>query len=143
MTTANPVIGTWELKSYVREIQETTERIELFGARPFGRLVYAPSGHVAGLMLHETRPKPMGKAATDAEALSLFRSMVAYTGRYEVRGDTVVHHVDASWNEVWTGTDLVRTFKLDGRTLTLTTVPGPSAVDGKTGISILVWEKVD
>ena len=140
---AHPIVGTWSLTSYVAEFQDTHEKADLFGRHPFGRIVYAPSGHMAGMLVHETRPKPKGPAATDAEAIALFRSMVAYTGRYEIDGDKVVHHVDASWNEAWTGIDLTRSFRLEGRTLTLTTTPGPSPVDGRMRVSVLIWEKVD
>jgi len=38
---------------------------------------------------------------------------------------------------------MTRRFKIEGRALTLTTEPGPSAVGGRPRISILVWEKVD
>jgi hypothetical protein len=40
------------------------------------------------------------------------------------------HHVDASWNQAWTGTDQVRFYKLDGDRLTIT---GASAKDPYTG----------
>jgi Lipocalin-like domain len=49
---------------------------------------------------------------------------------------------DISWNQSWTGTDLVRFYKLDSSTLTITTAPARSAFDGEEGVFILVWEKV-
>jgi hypothetical protein len=43
-----------------------------------------------------------------------------------VEGDKVIHHVDISWNEVWTGTDQIRLFEVNGDILTLEThIPGP------------------
>ena len=56
--------------------------------------------------------------------------------------EKVVHHVDISWNQCWTGTDLVRFYKLDGNTLIITTARAQSAFDGEEGVFILVWDKV-
>ena len=39
-------------------------------------------------------------------------------------------------------TDLVRSYKVEGDLLTLTTAPARSEIDGKEGRSILVWKKV-
>ena len=68
--------------------------------------------------------------------------MFAYAGTYTADGEKVVHHVDISWNQSWTGTDLVRFYKLDSNALTITTAPAQSAFDGQEGQFILVWEKV-
>jgi len=56
--------------------------------------------------------------------------------------EKVIHHVDISWNQSWTETDLVRFYKLDNNTLTITTAPARSVIDGEEGQFILVWEKV-
>jgi hypothetical protein len=32
--------------------------------------------------------------ATDAEAAQLYRTMVAYAGRYALEGEKVIHHID-------------------------------------------------
>jgi hypothetical protein len=54
----------------------------------------------------------------------------------------VVHHIDTSWNQAWTGTDQIRHFVLEGDTLTITTAAYKSYLDGTMGRSILVWSKV-
>jgi len=56
--------------------------------------------------------------------------MGAYSGRYTVEGDKVVHRVDVSWNEAWTGTDQVRFVKVEGDRLTITTAPGKNPITG-------------
>ncbi len=68
--------------------------------------------------------------------------MVAYGGTYKYDGKTVTHNIDISWNENWTGTSQVRNVKLEGSRLILTTNPAPSAIDGKLGIAVLTWERV-
>jgi len=57
------------------------------------------------IIVDSNRKKPAGGVATASEAEALFRSMVAYSGTYSVRGYQVIHRPDASWNEAWTGTD--------------------------------------
>jgi hypothetical protein len=69
--------------------------------------------------------------------------MQAYTGTYEFDGKKVTHHVDISWNQMWTGTDLVRNVRLEGKRVILTTMPAPSPLDGKMNDATLTWEKVD
>jgi hypothetical protein len=65
-----------------------------------------------------------------------------YAGTYAVQADKVVHHVDISLNEAWTGTEQVRFFKLDGNILTITSASNKSPIDGREGRTVLVWEKV-
>ena len=48
-----------------------------------------------------------------------------------MENEKVVHPVDISWNEAWTGTDQVRFFKLDGNILTITAAPNKSPIDGR------------
>ena len=50
----------------------------------------------------------------------------------------VVHHIDTSWNQAWTGTNQIRHFVLEGDVLTITTAPYKSYKDGTMGRSILV-----
>jgi hypothetical protein len=67
--------------------------------------------------------------------------MFAYAGTYSVQGGTVIHHVDISWNEVWTGTDQIRHFEVTGNTLTLTTHISDPVTGVETRYAV-VWEKV-
>jgi hypothetical protein len=68
--------------------------------------------------------------------------MISYAGTYTMDAEKVVHHVDISWNQAWTGTDQVRFYKLEGNALTITSAPNRSPTDGREGRSILVWEKL-
>ena len=95
------------------------------------------------IFVNTERTKPQETVATDEEKAKLFSTITAYAGTYTLEKDKVVHHVDISWNQAWTGTDQVRFYKLDGDTLTITTAPYKSYADGQEGISILVWKKVE
>jgi hypothetical protein len=135
------VVGTWRLKSFVREIVGTGERHNQLGEHPQGFLGYSSDGRMYAILVAGDRIKPRDEAPTDEERVKLHRSMIAYAGTYTIDGDKVVHHVDISWNGARTGTDQVRFHKLEGDTLTLRTAPDKSPVDGREGVRILVWEK--
>ena len=139
---SNPFVGTWTLRSTERKTLETGEVTPLWGAHPTGTLIYTADGRMSALVLAENRKAPAAAMPTEAEALSLFKSMVAYAGRYTIAADRVIHHVEQSWNQAWTGTDVVRFYKLEGNRLTLTTAPAPNPRDGKMSVSTLVWERV-
>jgi hypothetical protein len=138
----NPFVGTWTLKSGQREIVATGERALIWGEHPSGTLIYTAEGRVTALVLAENRRTPAGAAPTEAEAVALFRTMVAYAGRYTIEPDRVIHHVEQCWNQSWTGTDVVRFYQLDGNRLTLTTAPAPNPRDGQMSVATLVWERL-
>ncbi len=84
---------------------------------------------------------PAGSTPPDDERVALYDTMFAYAGTYSVEAGKVIHHVDISWNEVWTGTDQTRLFEVNGNTLTLTTrVADPAS--GTEAHYAVVWEKV-
>jgi hypothetical protein len=134
---AEPIIGTWKLDSYVREVLASGQRYNQFGDNPEGYLGYSPDG------LRHDRITPGYVVPTDEEGVQLLGTMVAYAGRFTLGLGKVTHRIDVSWNQAWTGTDQVRYFKLHGKTLTITTAPYKSYHDGLDGRSILVWHKVE
>jgi hypothetical protein len=138
----NPILGTWKLQSLVYEVSATGQRSSPFGDHSDGYLSYSPDGRMYAIGVAEDRPKPRDLVPTDEENVKLQGRMFAYAGTYTADGEKVVHHVDISWNQSWTGTDLVRFYKLDGNTLTITTTRVRSAIDGEEGEFILVWDKV-
>ncbi len=136
--------GTWRLVTFTQTIVATGETIDIFGKAPRGFINYGRDGRMIGLIVKDERPKPADLAKmTDQERAELFRTMVAYGGTYTLNSKTITHHVDISWNQIWTGTDQLRNIKFDGRQVILSTNPQPRSQDGKVVTSILAWEKLD
>jgi hypothetical protein len=52
--------------------------------------------------------------------------MIAYSGTYTLDDEKVIHHVDVSWNQAFTKTDLIRFYKLANGILTITAGPNPT-----------------
>lgn len=87
------------------------------------------------------RRAPSDPTPSDSERAVLFDTMFAYAGSYSLEAGQVIHHVEVSWNEVWTGTDQIRLFEVSGNTLTLTTrIADP--VTGAQNLYSVVWERL-
>jgi hypothetical protein len=138
----NPLVGAWTLKWNLREILATGEKASLFGEHPGGTLIYTADGRMSAIVLADGRKAPASLAANDTEAIALYRTMLAYAGRYTVEADRVIHHIENAWNQKWTGTDIVRFYTLEGNRLTLKTAPAPSASDGQMSVATMVWERL-
>jgi hypothetical protein len=140
----NQLAGTYRLISHKSTVVATGETKDIFGKAPQGYIIYGRDGRMMVLIVKDERPKPRSlETMTDQERADLFRTMAAYSGTYDFDGKVVTHHVDVSWNQIWTGTDEVRNVRFDGRRVVLSTNPKPSFVDGKVIVGTLTWEKVD
>jgi Lipocalin-like domain len=138
-----PHLGTWKLQSFTTEDLDTGEKTDLFGAHPSGYLSYGPDCRMYAILVEEERKAPADVVPTDAERVDLYSGFSSYAGTYSIEGDRVSHHVDASWNQSWTGTTLVRRFRIDGKCLYIETLPARNPITGSECISVLVWVKVE
>jgi len=136
----NPLLGTWRLKSHVVTTARG-ERSTPYGENPMGYLTYSADGRMHVIGAARDRTVPAGSVQSDVERVGLYDTMFAYAGTYSVEAGKVVHHVDISWNEVWTGTDQTRLFEVNGNTLILTMrIADPTS--GTEAHYTVVWEKV-
>jgi hypothetical protein len=138
----NPILGTWKLKSFVLEVIATGEKSNQLGEHPDGYLSYSADGRMYAIGTADNRIKPPTPVPRDEERIKLHQSMFAYAGTYTLDVGKVIHHVDVSWNQSWTGTDQTRFYKLEGNILAITTAPLKSPLDGREGRAVLIWEKV-
>jgi hypothetical protein len=98
---------------------------------------------MTALVVRGSRRKPESvETMTDQQRAGLFRTMVAYGGTYKFDGGTMEHHIDISWNEVWTGTTQIRDVKRDGDRLIYTGRAAPFSGDGRMSVVSLIWAKV-
>jgi hypothetical protein len=133
--------GTWKLISWTRRLLDTGETVEAFGGTPRGLLHYGRDGHVFWVMTKENRAKPSDLTKLSvSERAELYNTMVAYAGTFTFDGSAATHHVEVSWNEIWTGTTQVRNLRFEGERLIMTTNPQPG-VDGRHSASVFVWAR--
>jgi hypothetical protein len=134
---AKQLIGSWKLSSWTIQIVGG-EATEPFGPNPKGRAVFTPDGYVAFLIVAANRKPP----TNNEESAALLKTLMAYTGKFAIDGDKFTTKVDISWNELLTGQDQLRFFKLEGDKLTIRTAEQPSAVyPGKRVVGSLAWER--
>ncbi|MGN8086737.1 lipocalin-like domain-containing protein [Ralstonia sp. 22086] len=125
------ILGNWRMQSWTRRIVDTGERTDALGPHPFGYINYSADGRVMVFVLRSGRLRPTSSPPNNAEKVALFDSMFAYVGTYIVESDRVIHTIDGSWNELWTGTQQVRFISLEGARLVYGTPETVDPLDGK------------
>ncbi len=136
----NPALGTWKLKAYVVTTSEG-ERLTPYGESPTGYLSYSADGRMQVIAAAAGRVVSDGVPQPDNQKIALYDTMFAYAGTYSLTADKLIHHVDISWNQSWSGTDQIRHFQVSGNTLTLSTrIADP--VSGEEALYAVVWEKI-
>jgi len=140
--TTPAIAGVWKLKKYSRRFLDTGEvRTDML---PQAYILYTPGGYMMSITVEEKRQPPAGEVLTDDERVRLFKSIIsAYSGNYTVEGDMVIHDVELSWNEAWTGTRQVRRFAVNGDELVIETTPRTAGTDTRQFINTLIWERTE
>ncbi|MCP6760331.1 MAG: lipocalin-like domain-containing protein [Fischerella sp. CENA71] len=158
MTSSN-FIGVWKLSSWKTESSDG-EIIYPYGKNPIGYLTYTQDGYMS-VNIMKNNCLPLGISSEElvkARKLLLkpclllrdgrksikaiiryFKASInyiSYSGKYEIQGDKIIHHVEVSLIPDWIGKDLERTFEITSQKLLLTT---PS-LDGAS--QYLEWKRI-
>ncbi len=142
MADAAALLGTWDMTSWKKEIVATGEKIDALGPHPVGYINYGSDGRCYALVVSRERAAPATLPPSDVDKLRLFDSMLAYAGTYSLDNEKVVHHVDASWNQAWTGTDQVRFYRLEGDKLTISGAPARDPYTGQEVIHRIEFKRL-
>ena len=140
--TSNALVGTWRLVSHVYT-SEDGDTVHPWGDAG-GYIMYGADGYMSVVISDRDRPNFASgdvKGGTIEERAAAASSYVSYCGRYELKEDHVVHHIEAALFPNRVGTQQVRYFTLAGDTLSLRTAP--MLVEGKVRVGELVWERVE
>ena len=130
------LVGTYKIISH--DVQVSGTATQPLGKAPRGYLVLTPTRFVA-FTTGDTRK--FGTSVADKAAL--LDTLTGWSGTYRIEGGKIIIAVDASWTEVWTGQDQVRTWALSGNRLTLTgEMPFPRD-PSKTAVVRQVYEKIE
>jgi hypothetical protein len=135
------LVGVWRLvgASYV-VLEETGERTELLGSEPRAYAIFEPGGRV--MVIGQANNRTPGTST--AAMAELFRSMVAYSGKWSIDGEKFVTVVDLAADPSWVGTVQVRYYTFDGHTLSLRTAPLElPSFPGRRAVVYANWKKED
>ena len=135
-------VGTWRLASF--ELRNTQGEVSYpLGEDAVGFIMYANDGRMSVEIMSAERPVfalDDVLAGSAEEKAAAFESYISYCGRYEVRGATVVHHVEVGLFPNWVGGEQERIFEFSGNRLMLST--GVRMIRGHEQSAHLIWERV-
>jgi hypothetical protein len=138
----NPLLGTWRLVSF--ELTGADGRVHHpFGSNVAGHIIYAGDGYMSVTMSAAERPRCAARdlrLSTTEEKAAATDTYISYSGRYDVQGDQVRHHVEVSLFPNWVGITHERTYELREGRLVLT-MP-PISIFGVDHTGRMVWERV-
>jgi hypothetical protein len=133
--------GTWRLLSYEAR-SDDGDVVYPLGPDPEGYIMYTDDGFMSVTMVAADRtPHASGdlKGGTEEEKIAAAESYIGYCGRYELKEDRVVHHVEFSFFQNRVGTSQERFFRLVDGKLVLRTPP--MLVSGQERELDIVWER--
>ena len=136
--TKEKLVGSWRLVSFKATAGDKVSYP--LGEHPDGYIEITPTRYWV-MLIDPTRKIPAAATLTDAESISLMKSHVAYTGKYDVDpaqtpdGIKVTVHVDAASNQALTGTNRVLYSRVDGNKMS---VKSSALVVGTTGVTSVV-----
>ena len=120
---------------------------DLWGPGASGFLTYTPGGRMSAVLAAASRTLPsQGSDSTSspcAEEATLFRTSVAYAGRFSVTDTGVVHHVEVASDPTLVGKDQLRFVSFDGKRIVVTGPPLQTVGDPGQKVLRLVWERVE
>jgi hypothetical protein len=134
-------VGTWKLVSSETRVEEG-EATPPSKNDTLGYIIYTADGYVSVTLFNKNRRRFNThdiRGGTIEEKVAAADSYIAYFGRYEVKQDRVIHHLEASFFPNWVGTDQERFYRFDGNRLTLRTTP--MLLYGRRQSVYLIWEK--
>jgi hypothetical protein len=131
-------VGVWRFVAGYAIAEETGERVELYSADPRGYGIFERGGRMMAML--EASGRVAGKS--EAEMAELYRSMIAYSGKWSVDGEKFATEVDLASDPNLVGTTQVRYYKYDGQIMSLRTPPiEVPAFNGQTAVVYADWKR--
>jgi hypothetical protein len=123
--TPNNLVGTWKLISYEVKL-ENEQVIHPFGKKVRGYLIYTEDGYMSVNIMKAERPLFVSDdffSATLEEKVAAFETFFAYSGKYEIFQNKIMHYPETSFVPNWIGIGHERPFKIIGNQLLLRSNP--------------------
>ena len=139
---ADRFVGAWRLLSLEARTSSGEVRYP-FGQDAVGYLLYSREGYMSVSVMQARRThfdSSDALAAPAEEKLAAFDTYSSYSGRYEVRGQKVIHHIEISSFPNWTGKEQERSFAFSGDRLTLTAPP--MQIGGVDQTLVAIWQRL-
>jgi Lipocalin-like domain len=133
------LVGTWKLVSASSVTSKGKRNETPYGVGPVGFLSYSEDGRVTALISYGGR-KPLGAIPQVEEQAEAFKTFFAYSGRYTLSEDKVIHHIEICSIQNYVDKDLIRSLIVEGDQIKLITPPAP--VNGTLQSVELIWQRL-
>jgi hypothetical protein len=137
---AQDILGSWKQSAFYQKVVSSGEKRFPFGEKIVGRSMYTKEGTFCTMATGVDRKQGAG-APTDEERVALFKSMYAYCGTYRVDGSKLLGQPDVAWTPNWAKQEHNATWKVEGKKLTVETMPFKSQLDGAEVVAVVEYEK--
>jgi hypothetical protein len=137
---AQEIVGSWKHMAFYQKVVSSGEKRFPFGEKIVGRSIYTKEGTFCTMTTAADR-KQAGLAPTDEERVGLFKTMYAYCGTYRLDGPKFITESDVAWVPNWTKRPGQGSWKIEGRTLNVESLPFKSQLDGVDVVAVLEFEK--
>jgi hypothetical protein len=134
------LIGTWRMISWTKRRITTGEITHAMGPNPIGYIAYHADGRMMALVVDSRRAELKGATPSNKEKIQLFDSMLAYSAKYTLTENQLIHHVDVTCNPAWIG-NMMRPFEIRGETLIISDAPGNDPLTGEEVIYHMEFRK--
>lgn len=138
----NPLFGTWKLKSLETRTSEGLVSYP-WGKETLGYAIFGREGYFCVAIMSANRRRFSSqdmKGGNLEERASAADSYISYSGPCEFEKDKFRVKVEVSLFPNWVGGFQERYYKIEGKTLSVSTTP--TLVSGKEQIGHLIFERV-
>ena len=134
-------VGTWKLVTFETQ-GEDGEVSYPFSNDALGYIMYNIDGYMSVAILPKRRRKFNTQdiiGGTSEEKAAVAESFISYFGRYDIKDNKVIHHIELSFFPNWIGVDQERYYRFEENKLILNAKP--MLINGKNQSVKLIWEK--
>lgn len=142
MSVRDLIVGTYRV-AVMEYYSEDGDVGRPYGDAPLGFAFYSAEGYTSTILSRPDRaPFVAGDimSGTDDEKLAAFATAGAFSGRWELAGDTILHHLECTTFPNWVGTTQVRPFEVDEDSLTL--YPPKMLMNGRTRSAMVRLDRI-
>jgi hypothetical protein len=125
---------------FYQKVVSSGEKRFPFGEKIVGRSMYTKEGTFCTMATGVERKQGAG-APTDEERIGLFKSIYAYCGTYRVEGAKLMGQPDVAWTPNWAKHEHNATWKVEGKKLTVETLPFKSQLDGAEVVAVVEYDR--
>lgn len=138
------LLGVWKLIKFEISWEEDKKTIYPYGQDAIGYIMYNPNDYMSVHFMSANRPKCSTddyRSTTSLEKFEMAENYGGYTGKYEIRANTIIHYPEICSFPNFINVPQVREFEFSGNRLILK-CSYPGKEHGQLAHSKLLWEKI-